>query len=488
MLNEGDMCVRKWLGVNWPRIDVCHIISVLLGVCLVLSAVDVLAQEADPSSPPVPGTRLPDPDYILEDIELRGDFKTREGLIYESLDLEVGQRINVALLQGARLRLLSTGYFKQAQFGLKPGKKRGHVIVQVRLEERNTILLSDAFMGSSRRTPFWGGLDVVDGNLFGTGHTVRGAFIVSNDQWAVQAGWFVPALWNSRWSLGLRLHALDGRERGFPVVLGLGPVKDTFNVDYRRLGGAISIGYTPLRLLSLFLDVRSEAVQGRSERPELTSKFIAEGDGVLSTVKLAVELDTRDDPLMPSSGLRINVSVEGSLEDVISDYGFVRLLAFSMLALEVAPGHILRLDGTAGAIFGDAPFFERFFVGDVDDFIPGRNLGLNLSTRAAVDFFNTGADQLSYEMFLGRAGIEYAVPITNRADAFDRLEFFLGAALFGATTPSDRRDDAILGLEPSTGPRERFPIDLSLDLGLRVETALGIFGLSFANGLALVPL
>ena len=32
-----------------------------------------------------------------------------------------------------------------------------------------------------------------------------------------------------------------------------------------------------------------------------------------------------------------------------------------------------------------------------------------------------------------------------------------------------------------------FPMGLTFDLGLRAETAIGIFGFSFGNGLALIP-
>ena len=109
--------------------------------------------------------------------------------------------------------------------------------------------------------------------------------------------------------------------------------------------------------------------------------LIMQGSSTLSTASLTAEYDTRDDPVMPSEGVRFNVSAEGSTDALVSDYAFLKLVAQSNLAWEFVPGHILRATLFGGAILGDAPYFERFYVGDFDDLLPSRNLGLGFATR-----------------------------------------------------------------------------------------------------------
>ncbi len=456
-----------------------------LGLCLgPLSAGLATAQEEE-AEPDV--LRLPDPTYILEAIHLEGNSQTRQQAIYDALDLEIGQEVNVALLRDARLRLLATGFFDTAQFGLEGGSERGQVILNIRLHERNTVLLSDLFLGSSTTTPFWGGLGIVDSNFFGTGHTARAAFVASGDSVATELSYLEPALVGSRFSLGAGFHFSYGKDYAFAPT-GEPDAFRTSPLRYTRLGGRLSAGVGLLPTLGLFLDLRSEWLEASADEGPLFRGWIQLGQGVLSTATLTLDYDSRDDPVMPTRGARANLAVEASLDGALSDYSYVKNLTQFTLAYEFVPGHIARFDLFAGAIFGDAPFFERFFIGDFNDLVSSRNLGLNFAARAPVDFFNTGAGQLNYEAYLSRIAVEYAVPINDRIPWIYRTEFFLGAGLLGATTRESKRPPTALGLEPTTTARSIFPIDLTVNLGLRVETDIGIFGLSFANALALIPL
>jgi hypothetical protein len=87
-------------------------------------------------------------------------------------------------------------------------------------------------------------------------------------------------------------------------------------------------------------------------------------------------------------------------------------------------------------------------------------------------------------------GVEYGVPIIEGAAPLYRVEFFIGTGVFGMTSPDDvpSAREISLGIDPERAPSDStFPLDLTFDIGFRAETPIGIFGLSFANGLALVP-
>lgn len=434
--------------------------------------------------------KLPDPVYRLEAIELAGDFKTSEDIILDALDLELGQTVNVAILREAKVRLLSTGYFQTAQFGLSAGSERGRVVLTITLDERNTTLLKDLFLGVSTRSPFWGGLDLVDTNVFGSGYSARAAFVMGFDQYGYEVGWQDPAVFGSPLAAAITLHYNHGKEPVFPVEARDGLSPNPFTLVTHRAGGRLSFGFYPHPLLGLFFDLRMEWLRGESPRPDLTDTFAPNKDAILTTLAVALELDTRDDPVMPRGGIRANLRMEGAAREVASDFSYFKLIAQLHYALEFVPGHILRFDAVGGAIWGRAPYFERFFVGDFNDLVPARNLDLNFSNRPPVDFFDLGADQLAYENIMMRAAIEYAIPLVERSRFVTwiyRVEFFLGFGVYGATTPEADRAPAILGLEPEPGRRTDFPVDLTLDIGVRMETPIGIFGLSFANGLALIP-
>ncbi|MDX9719417.1 MAG: BamA/TamA family outer membrane protein [Myxococcota bacterium] len=474
------MSTRVSLHCRAEAIALCLILTLMMSLSLASTA----RAEGDEERQ---GPRLPDPTYLLEDIEIIGDIKTTRSVVSDLLALELEQEVNVAVLNEARLRLLASGLFETAQFGLEAGSKRGFVVLVVTLEERNSILLSDLFLGSSARSPFWGGFGLVEGNFFGTGHSARMAFVASDEQFAIELGYQVPKLFSTDFSFGVHLHSSASTEWAHPLVARPELGREPFELDTVRLASRLSFGYAFSSAFSLFLDLRNDYLDSSSPFPELTHKLLHNGQSVLSSAILASELDTRDDPIMPRRGLRWHASVEGSSADFLSNYDFLKLLTQLHLAWEFVPGHVLRGFAMAGGIFGDAPYFDRFFVGDFDDLIPSRSLGLNFSARAPIDFFNSGADQLSYETILLAVACEYAIPLLERIDWIYRMEFFVSAGLFAATTPADERSEVQLGLLPSHGPRGAFPFDLSANLGLRVETPIGIFGLSFANALSLIP-
>ena len=460
------------------------ILFLILFTCFGLVQAPSLYAEA-----PDAGVHLPDPIYLLEEIELSGSYSTSDEAVINALGLELDQQVNMVILKEARLRLLSTGFFEQAQFGLEPGSERGKVVLHIELIERNTLLLADIFLGASEVYPFWAGLDLVEGNFLGTGHSLRGAFVASAGQLAVELGWFNPTLLGSDFSIGFTGHGSTGREEMYPLV-AVPSGMDPYNLELNRLGGRLSFGWLASEDIGLYLDLRGEYLNAQTSAPytELLNDLIELGDGTLSVLALTFDFDTRDDPVIPREGLRFNLSAQGSSEAMGSDYDYIKVLGHSLWAWEFVPGHILRLSGAGGAIWGQAPYFERFFIGDFNDLVPARNLGRNFANQSGPDFFNTGADQISYENFIFRVSAEYAIPIDLKLSWVYRTEFFLGSGLVGATTPEADRAELMLGIEPEPGLRDPMPLDLSVDLGLRVETSIGIFGFSFANGMALVPL
>ena len=186
-----------------------------------------------------------------------------------------------------------------------------------------------------------------------------------------------------------------------------------------------------------------------------------------------VEADTRDHPYLPRTGYLITGSAEGATTAVGSDYGYIKLVGHVQAVWRVRKVDALKLDFLTGAIWGDTPFFNRFFIGDVSELVPYRNLEVAMSGRAAHAIFSNAITRMRYENFVARASGEYAIQIARSdgpwiygVDFFARLGLF-----FLASRRHLRRIGDDLGV----------PMDLTFDAGLRVDTAIGDFGLSLGN-------
>jgi hypothetical protein len=188
-----------------------------------------------------------------------------------------------------------------------------------------------------------------------------------------------------------------------------------------------------------------------------------------------LEYDARDDPAHPSSGLRASLLGRAG----VGAGGFAGALLGVDHYLRLPFGHVLRTDAKVAALFGNPPFFEQFFIGDLHPYIPARALGLNFSRRGGPNLVDSTIVDQRYETVAGRFGLEYRVPLA-RSGPDDRygVELFFGVAVLSLLTPDEDRvaDDDQLA----------FPVDAAIDFGLRIDSEIGVIGISVGNIFLLV--
>jgi outer membrane protein insertion porin family len=131
-------------------------------------------------------------------------------------------------------------------------------------------------------------------------------------------------------------------------------------------------------------------------------------------------------------------------------------------------------------VLGEAPFFSRFFVGDLNFLLPPRALGLNFATLPSRNVFDTNVSGRRYESLAARGLFEYAVPLWRQGGFAYRGDFFLAFGVFGLAD----LDDVLVR---DTGLGRSLPIDLTADCGVRLDTHIGIFTFSIANALGRLP-
>jgi outer membrane protein insertion porin family len=478
---------------------------------LVLLARSALAETAPASPAPAASEAEPLPEfpadpafeasYRIESIEVRGNQKTKTPLIVRELGLHVGDVVvaNDARVGLARLRLLALGYFLDVHLSLLKGGSRGLATLVVEVEERGTVILDAIHLGSSQATAFWGGLAASERNLFGRGIALGGGFVGSTrpDVVGAEPGFAgalkiagPPAFFSGRLALQAGLLASRGSE--FFRLGGDSSSADPANffaVNTRRLAGTLAAGHALSRTFFLTGEARFEAIHGETDLmakmgpggiPPMGIGHLIDGGSHLGTFSLVLDIDSRSDPVLPRSGHHVELSVEGSTSAVASSYSFLKAVAQSSVYLPFRWGHVFGLHVYLGGVWGDAPYFDRFFVGDLNQLLPPRALGLNFSTQPSRDLLGTGADARRYENLAGRVLVEYAVPIWRRHGLLYRGDAFAAFGVFALTDP-----DALRNRDLSFS--RALAADLTADLGIRLDTYIGIFTLSVANAIGRIP-
>lgn len=457
------------------------------------------------------GEQTPTPTvrYALDAVQVRGNGKTSDRVILRFVPFIAGDSLNVndPRLQLTRYRLLGTGFFRNVTLSLEKGKQRGHVVLVVDVVERNTIVVSDLWMGLSASADTRGeqqllspyaGLDAAETNLLGSGITLGGAAAFSKDQLAFAARFFDPAFADSPWMLSGEVLFNDALGFfGNSNVRWEDPRQVTevprqAVVTFKRLGSTLGVGRDLSVASQAWLNFRLEAI--RAEPPRAASHEyggvlepldfnILPGRSRLSTLRATFQTDTRDQPLLTRSGHLTTLHIESALEPLGSSYAFQQVDLSTSHWWPIASGQALKLEAFAGIIAGNAPFFEQYYIGDLTDFRPGRVLGLALDDRPAPDFFGTSIAEVRYGDYAAKLGAEYRIALYRGRRSIYGIDLFTSWGLVTLATSREIRNP------PSDlSGFSRFPLDLTANIGFQVDTSVGGFNFSFANLLGFIPL
>ncbi len=309
-------------------------------------------------------------------VAIRGNFKTRDWVIAEELDLREGRQLTIGTAEGAMSNLRSSGLFSAVQIdyvGLEdPRRELVNVLVQVE-ERHDNWLESQAGGGYSTDKSLFVELGFIVANLWGSGarFDIRG--ILGFKERSLEAKLAFP-----RWIMRRLL--------GTSFLLELGGIYEIQETE--RFGELTSIGASiaatkeyhrgPLQglLLSLRYDFRQRNRDVELVRPSGNSDDIATDkvETRSSTIGPVIAFDRRRDrqgrinPLLPERGFRLELSGAYG-EDVL--LGSARFLKLGGAAQHYLPlGSRFRLSNGVRydhgvPLGGDValPEVERFFAG-----------------------------------------------------------------------------------------------------------------------------
>jgi outer membrane protein insertion porin family len=447
--------------------------------------------------------------YLLEGIQIRGNTTTHSRVILRYVPFQAGDTLDVddKELLLTRFRLLGTGFFRDVQLSLRKGSKRGNVVLVVDVIERNTVVINDVWLGLSsdaepngnaRPLTAYGGLDVSETNLAGTGVALGGAMAIADGQLALRTRFSDPQFLGSTWTADAQLLYNNAKDFfGNRDVLVDDPTQtisqDFAVVSYRRFGGLLGTGHEVGSVATrLYLDYRLEKIDAslplaashkRGKDVEPIDFYLIAGSSVLSTVSATLVHDTRDEPFLPTRGWHLLGLLEGSLTPLGSDYPYAKLVLRGSHWMPLPWDHVLRIEGILGTVFGDAPLFEKFYVGDYTDLRPHRALDLAFDRRAAPNFLETSIAEVRYGDYAARLTAEYRIPVYRGHKTIYGVDFFGSGGIYAVADPRDITD-------PARGYSgfSRIPVDLTFNLGMRADTAVGGFAIGLANLIGFIPL
>jgi outer membrane protein assembly factor BamA len=410
-----------------------------------------------------------------------------------------------------RYRVLGTGFFRDVQFTLHKGSRRGQVVLVVDVVERNTIVVSDVGMGISadagntgntRPLTAYGGVDVAETNLAGTGWTLGVGLAVAHEQSALRLRFLEPAFLGTPWMISGTL--IRNGARDFFGTASSVSWTDWANVthqgldshyavlDYSRFGGTFGVGRDLSTSTQLWLYYRLETIESRKPRSASEDRGngvepiqfdIRDGRSVLSTVRATLQFDTRDHPFLPTSGWYVSTWGELALAPVGSDYDYQRFdISVSKWWRVNNSNHVLKLQMFAGAENGDVPFFEQYYIGDFTDFRSPRMLGLNFERRPPPAIFGGIIREQRYGQYAAKVGLEYRIPVYRGSRSVFGIDLFLSSGLWSLI----RREDLQRMPRLYTGASQ-IPIDLTANIGFRMDTAAGGLTFAFSNILGFIP-
>ena len=269
------------------------------------------------------------------------------------------------------------------------------------------------------------------------------------------------------------------------------PAQDFAILPYKRFGGRIGFGHDLGISSQIFFDYRLENINAqvpvaasdhRGLDIEPIDFMLIGGSSILSTLRTTVVQDTRDEPFLPTRGHFLTASLDAALTPLGSDYPYAKIVAHGSQWFALPWGHVLGLDAFVGGIFGNAPLFERFYVGDLTDLLPDRVLDLNFDRRPAPNFLNTDIVEIRYGNYAAKLDAEYRIPIYRGTRSIYGVDLFGSFGVYGLANEEDFTDRA-RGYQGFGS----VPIDLTFNAGLRIDTQAGGFVIGVSNLVGLIP-
>ncbi len=426
-------------------------------------------------------------------IEVRGNTKTRDRVIRRELEIDEHKLFTETGLERSRRRINQLGYFERVDFSTEQGENEEFINVNIDVIEKPTGTFQIG-AGFSSIESFIATAQIQQYNLFGNGQAFSLQAQISGLRQLIDFKFLEPYLFDSEFSGSISLYDRLN-------------LYDQFSQN--SLGGALTVGYPiiqPELKAALTYTLQNDEISTATtstffgtasavsvfRRLPLANLF---NDGITSSLKPSLTLDTRNNQIFPTEGVYFNVSTELAAGFLGSENQFIKYRGSFRGYYPITSSIIFRYNNEFGAVSSpDAtgvPIYARFFLGGIFD-LRGfrlRTVGPRLPLREALDEnadpipngANIGGNLMYYQNIEVEFPIIEAVQIrgvvfTDLGNAWNMEGVYCDAAPASPNAVTD----------PCFDPEDIFQVRTSWGFGIRWISPLG--PLRFEWGFPFSPL
>ena len=412
-------------------------------------------------------------------LEVRGNSKTSDKVIRRELVIHEGQLYSETGLDESRRRVLALGFFERVDVSTEKGAAPDVVDVYFEVAERPTGTFQIG-AGFSSIESFIATAQIQQANLFGRGQSLALQAQVSGLRQLVNIRFFEPYLFGTDFSAAVDLY--DQLR-----------IYDSFSQT--SLGGQFTLGYpiiAPwLRMNATYTAerVKVTTTQGGTflgtsaalsffQRLPLRNLF---NDGFLSSFRLALVYDTRDNRLFPTNGIYLQASSELADKLFGSENEFLRHRLNARFYYNLGSNWVLKSNTEWGYVTSPresgVPIFARFFLGGIFDVRGYRlrsigprlplNSNLDPNTSLITNGANIGGNMQMYSNF------ELEFPILDKVGIRGVLFFDAGNSFNTEALYCDAARGAPLATVVDPCNHNLFNLRTSYGAGIRWFSPLG---------------
>jgi outer membrane protein insertion porin family len=293
------------------------------------------------------------PRVYIERIDIVGNVRTLDKVVRREIRLAEGDAYNRVLVDRARRRITGLDFFAKVDIKELPGSAPDKVIMVVEVEEKSTGSLAFG-AGFSTAETILGDITLTERNLLGRGQYVRLRTSVSFKRQQVDFSFTEPYFLDRNMSFGVDLYATET------------DLQNESSFDTRQIGAGLRFGFplsedAKVTLRYSFTNDRISDVKSTAS----VAILAAAGTSNTSLVGYAVNYDTLDSPLEPTSGVRATFAQD--LAGLGGDVYFLRTSVKGEYYYSIFDGVVGLLGGSAGYTTGwngeDVRILDRFFKG-----------------------------------------------------------------------------------------------------------------------------
>jgi outer membrane protein insertion porin family len=327
------------------------------------------------------------PLVYVQRINVKGNTKTRDAVIRRETRISESELYSQTKVERSKERITALGYFEKVEVSEEPGATPDRIVINFEVAEKSTGTFQIGAGFSSLESFMFTG-QIEQQNLFGRGQSLAFSLQLSGIRQLMQLRFAEPYLFGTEWSLGIELFKI---------------MTQYSNFDQDSTGGALSLGH-PIFLenLALFLKYRLED----TEITAATGGVLGAGagsmyymnptiplrnlflSGIISSLRLTLQWDSRDNRLFPTKGVLASVSSEVSDEYLASSCNFWRHEANLRLYHPLVWGAVAKFNTQLGLITSrdtqGVPVYEKYFLGGIFDIrgFPFRGVGPRIGLPA----------------------------------------------------------------------------------------------------------